>query len=356
LTESSPKPALKSRWPRGLAVLVVTVPLCLGLVVGSTLIGSALRTSNARDEFAAALSEVSHQAELDADAHAALASSETSDFATSANKVVGSLTTCMGPSSTAQTKDALAQLAGFETETGGAPVVLRPMTMPTSDGAYVAAAHKLLAQLAADKVSTAETDADTQSNLIAQDEVNQALFAIAESVGGSSTKLVSKDVYATGAAKAGYAEAVTDLGVQVSIIAPSLTAPRTVKISPVQSSALIASLTNFARECKAVGASSAAHKPKPVVHHAGGGRFSLTATFWPSPNIPVNAFEVAFNVNSTFAGACPATGVMAQGTTSGKLGTFVTLDIPGTAPYFRILQTYLSPTTVKWAIVSCKTK
>jgi hypothetical protein len=235
------------------------------------------------------------------------------------------------------------------------------MTAPTSDAAYVAAAHSLLAQLAEDKASTAETDADTQSNLIAQDEVNQALFAIAESVGGSSTKLVSKDVYATGAAKTGYAEAVTDLGVQVSIIAPSLTAPRTVKISPVQSSALIASLTNFARECKAVGASSAAHKPKPAVAHHGGGSFSLSwkTVFWPIGDYGPGVFKLNYNVSNTAAKSppadCPATGLIAQGTTTGKRGTFATINAVGNGSAVRVLQTWLSPTTIKWAIVSCAT-
>jgi hypothetical protein len=121
-------------------------------------------------------------------------------------------------------------------------------------------------------------------------------------------------------------------------------------------------LTSFASECKAVGVSSAAHKPKPVavVHHGSNGSgLSWTTPYWPTGNDGVDAFQVNFTVSNTAAtippANCPATGLLAQGTTSGKRGTSTTINVVGNGSAIRVLRTWLSPTTVKWAVITCKT-
>lgn len=348
----------KLRSPRGIILLVAGVLLVVLVVVGASLISTQVQTDTVRDNFTAAEARVIHQVEADDDAHAALATVEGSGFATSAGTVVSALTSCMGKSATATTTGGLTQLAGFAALPGAPRDVLTFVNVPTTQAEYLADAKRLLAQLTADKANTAETAAVTQSNLIAQDEVNQDLDAIAAGIGGTSVKLVSKDVYATKTVKGTYSKSAAGLATVVAQIAPSLTAKKPVKISSANSTTLMTALTTFATACKAEAASSKAHKPKPVVHSGVSSAYPdwhLATWFLYDAHID-NEFSVSAYTNTNLELTCASSKLLEEGTLTGKVGT------RGSAPSFRtstvpsvkFLQRNVNATTVQWAWVECK--
>ena len=327
------------------------------IAVAAIVVGASFFVSNQLDDataarFSAAQESLIDQVEADDDAHAALNTVETSGFATSASKVVAALQSCLGKSAVTTTTGGLAQLAGFEPLRGGARVVLPLVREPSA-----AAADKLAADLATDKAKTAETQADVQANLIAQDEINQDLYGIAASIGGTSTKLVSKDTYATGSVKDAYKKSVADVATAVSQTAPSLTAKRAIKITSAQSAALIKSLTNFAFECNAEAASSKAHKPKPIAHvsvSSGFPDWHLNSWF-PNGIHPSGGLYVAGFSNAEVKLSCTSEKLLEEGTVTGKPGTLVNAPFLHTGAFaVKFLTRDISATTAQYAWVECK--
>ena len=140
-----------------------------------------------------------------------------------------------------------------------------------SESAYARASAKLRTEVAADEFRTAETRADKQADLIAADEVNRDLYAVAATIGGTARTVTARYVYATSVVRSKYQQAVADVGIQVSIIAPEIDSRSGARISDEDSAALVRALNSYSGDCAAVAASSATHKPAPaatiVFHH-----------------------------------------------------------------------------------------
>ncbi|HEX4442845.1 MAG TPA: hypothetical protein VHZ81_04675 [Galbitalea sp.] len=326
------------------------------VVVASGLLGSAVRTQLARQDFDTVMSKVVAQVESDDDAHAALARIEGDGLASSAKSALAALTPCIGAAATSSTQDALIQLVGFDAQ-AGAPRDLLPMIdTPPSEASYLATAERLRRTLSDFRVQSAETRADAQANQIAEDEVSKNLDAIGASIGSSSSRLIAKDVYATKPVKDAYGSAVAKVSATTTAIAPELASHRTMKVTAGQSAALISALTQFASECKAVAVSSIANKPKPVRISRGTGSSGYPdwhQQFWLELVDVPNEFQLGLNVNSVASFGCNPTSLVAEGTTTGALGSFRTLNVAGSPPYFDIRERHISATAVQWAVVGC---
>lgn len=256
-----------SRMRRAIGVQVLAIVVAAAVIAAAWVVGSVGRTTLAHQAFDASMTSMVHEVEADDNAHAALASAQASDFADSATKVTTALTTCLGSAATTQTTTDLKQLASFDAQPGAARAILPLVEPANTESAYANAASKLKKEVTAYQFRTTVTRADTQADLIAEDEVNRDLYGIATSVGGVAHTVTARYVYATEPVRSSYQQGVTDVASQVSILAPVIKSRSGVRISDGESSALIAALNTFASDCQSVAASSAAHKPAPAPAH-----------------------------------------------------------------------------------------
>jgi Tfp pilus assembly protein PilE len=354
-TMSEASPAASRRLPLPLrGMLVVGLLVVIAIIVVLTLIVSAVQTGIARTNFTKAESKVTHLVLADDDAHAALTSTEGSTFVSSATSAVTGLASCLGASATTSAKSELGQVADLSSDPGAPHDILPLISTPTTDAQYLAETRLLLARIAVFKQHTADTRADTQAILLAQNEVDQDLDSIATSISGSSTKLVRKDIYATSVVKDAYSKSVADVGTEAASIAPDLASRRVLKLSSLQSTALISALAQFATECKAEAASSRAHVPAPAVHHGGSSGYPDWHTaHWPIESFP-DEFNIAVHTEGLPTLGCVGTKLLAEGTATGPRGGFETVHVPGSdPPLFNVLVHHVSATAEQWAVVQC---
>lgn len=335
-------------------VLVVGLLVVIAIIVVISLIVSTVQTGIARANFTTADAQATHLVLADDDAHAALASTEGSDFVSSATSAVTGLASCLGASATTSANGELGQVAGLASDPGAPRDILPLIGTPSTEAQYLADTKRLLARVAVFKQHTADTRADTRAILLAQNEVDQDLDSIATTIAGSSAKLVRKDLYATSTVKDAYSKSVSDVGTEAASIAPDLASRRVLKLSSLQSTALISALTQFATECKAEATSSKGHIPKPTARHGASSAYpSWRTSHWPIASFP-DEFNIAVNTQGTPTFGCVGTKLLAEGTATGPRGGFKTVYVHGSdPPLFNVLFHHVSATAEQWAVVKC---
>lgn len=265
------------------------------LIAAISVVSTATQTSAAHREFDASMTSMVHEVEADDNAHAALTSAESSDFETSAASTTTALTKCLGAGATAATTTELAQLAGFADVPGAPRVILPAIKTADSTEGYEHATAILQKALAAGRFDTKETEADTDADLIVQDEVARDLYAIATSVGGEAKTVTAKYVYAKKSTTNTYKGSVAAVADQVTALEPVLAPGKGGDlVSDTESTDLLSALGSFASECRAVAASSAAHKPALNEMFRPRLPTMILSTFVCTPGVMVNGIWVQY--------------------------------------------------------------
>ena len=333
----------------GLPMFLVSIVACVALVVVASVYSSRMQFGAVHASFHAIERDVAGQIKADAAAHAQLAKVETSDFGESAGALVTALTPCLGPAALGPTESGLQQVTGFAKLKGARRDVPPKVVASEDDADELADVQQLSQALHNDKARTGETLAVVQANLVAQDEVNQDLAAVASNIAAAPRALVSKDDYASAAAKSAFAKSVAGLATVVAKIAPELKSDGPIKVSAAQSASLLAALASFATSCEAEAASSAAHTPRAV---------TIAYLGWGMKAWPVVTFPYSMTLTVKTAGdptrGCTSTKLIAEGIATGHLGQKVTVTVPGAdPPVFKVLTHFTSATSVQWAVVAC---
>ena len=264
---------------RALATQFSSIVVIALVTAGGTSVGSLVRLDSARQSFDGAMPRLIHEVEADDDAHASLTSAQNSSFSDSVSTLTTLLSTCVGADTMTQTTTDLKELAGFQSEPTARRVLLPLIDPPDTVAGYAKATAQIDRLVASGRLRTAETNAVTESNLIATDEVNLDLDAAAESILGQDTAVEAKYAYATTDTQTIYQSDAEHVVEELTTISPSLTSNRLVKVTPTQSTALIKSLTAFGNACASLRTSSIANTPPPpppIIHrHA--------IDLWPGP-------------------------------------------------------------------------